>query len=148
MGRRYSGLGDQAAATNATVIGLTSASTIRPMIYDLLIGCGATPLDLATIFHLERYTVAGTSTAFTPIALDPADPAALAAYGSNHTVEPTYTAAAHLLAFSLNQRATWRWVAAPDSELKCPATAANGIGLQIQSSGGTAVHEATMLHAE
>lgn len=148
MGRRYSGLGDQAAASNITIIGVTSATTIRPELYEFLLGSGATPGDLASILHLERYTVAGTSTSFTPIALDPGDPAALAAIGSNHTVEPTYTAASHLYALSLNQRATYRWVAAPGSAFKAPATAANGIGLQFQSSGGTAVHEATFLHEE
>ncbi len=148
MGRRYSGNGDQAVGTNATVLGLTSATTVRPKLYDLIIGCGATPLDLATIFHLERYTVAGTSTSFTPIALDPGDPAALAAYGYNHTVEPTYTASSILMKLSLNQRATFRWVASPGGELVLPATAANGIGLQSQSSGGTAIHEATMFHEE
>ncbi len=148
MGRKYSGSGDQAVGTNATILGLTSASTVRPKLYDLLIGCGAAPADLATIFHLERYTGAGTSTSFTPIALDPGDPAALASYGYNHSSEPTYTASAILMKLSLNQRATFRWVAAPGSELVAPATAANGIGLQAQSSGGTAVHEATMLHEE
>jgi len=148
MGRRYSIVADQAAATNITIAGLTSASTIRPELYEFLLGCGATPGDLASILHIERFTAAGTSTSFTPVAIDPADPASLAAGGSNHTVEPTYTAAAILYKLSLNQRATYRWVAAPGSGFKAPATAANGLGLQFQSSGGTAVHEATFLHEE
>ncbi len=148
MGRRYSIVGDQTAASNASIISVTSASTIRPELYEFLLGCGATPGDLASILHIERFTVAGTSTGFTPIALDPADPAALAAGGSNHTVEPTYTASAILYKLSLNQRATYRWVAAPGSGFKAPATAANGLGLQFQSSGGVADHEATFLHEE
>jgi hypothetical protein len=148
MGRRYSSSGNQAALANTTIIGLTSAATVRPKIYDLIVSCGASPADLATIFHLERFTAAGTSTAFTPIALDPADPAALASAGYNHTAEPTYTADAVLMKFSLNQRATFRWAAMPGSEIVLPNTAANGVGLQIQATGGTAVHEATILHEE
>jgi len=148
MGRRYSGIGDQTAATNATIVGLTSASTIRPNLFDLVISSSGTPADNEAHLHLERYTVAGTSTAFTPIALDPADPAALAAVGSNHTSEPTYTANAVLLSIAFNQRATFRWVAAPGSEIKSPATAANGVGLQVQTATGSQEIEATILFEE
>ena len=148
MGRRYSGSGDQAAGTNVTIIGLTSAATIRPELVEWVIGCGAAPDDLASILHLERYTVAGTSTPFTPVALDPADPASLAAIGVNHTGEPTYTANAILYKLSLNQRATYRWMVAAGSGFKSPATAANGVGLQFQSSGGVLLHESTFLYEE
>lgn len=148
MGRRYSSSGDQAVGTNVTVIGLTGATTIRLKLYDLMISCGASPADLTTLFHVERFTAAGTSSAFTPIALDPDDPAALAAAGFNHTVEPTYTADKILLRMAVHQKMTFRWAAAPGKELVAPATAANGLGLQSQSSGGTAVHDATMLHEE
>jgi len=55
--------------------------------------------------------------------------AALTAGGSNHTVEPTYTAGAFLLTVDLNQRATFRWVAPPGGELVTPATNANGAGV-------------------
>ena len=80
---------------------------------------------------------------------DSADPAAVSVCGKNHTVEPTYTAIASLLDIALNQRATFRWVAAPGSELMAPATAANGIGLQCQGVGGSGVAViATVLFAE
>ena len=116
MGRRYSVSGDQNAGTNATIVAITSATTIRPELYEFLIGSGAAPGDLASILHIERFTVGGTLTAFAALALDPGDPASLltaATTGSNSTVEPTYTAAAVLYKLSLNQRATYRWVAAP-----------------------------------
>ena len=117
---------------NTTVGGLTSATTIRPSIYDIVIGSEATPADQAARFIFQRYTVAGTSTAVTPQALDPADPASLLAVttGQNHSAEPTYTANAIMLPIALNQRATYRWVAAPGGEIVMPATAANGIGCQ------------------
>ena len=137
MARKYALVGTQNAGSNVTVIGMTSAATIRPAIYDIVLGCGATPADLAGRIAVARFTAAGTSTAVTPLALDPQDPASLAAGGSNHTVEPTYTAGGILLQFGLNQRATFRWVAAPGGELKAPATAANGIGMYFVSHGGT-----------
>ena len=144
MSRRYSVDGAQNAAASTTVIGLTSAATIRPKIYEVLFGSGATPADQAFNMQLNRYTAAGTSTGVTPQALDPGNPASLASAGENHTVEPTYTSAAVMLSFSINQQATFRWVAAPEGELVCPATAANGIGLLfVVVSGGTALAEAT-----
>lgn len=150
MGRKYSGNGAAAVGTNKTILTLISATTVRPKLYDLVIGCGATPADLATIFHLERFTAAGTEgSGFTPLAIDPGDPASLADYGVGvFAAEPTYTGSAVLLKLSLNQRATFRWVAAPGSEFVAPASAANGLGLQAQSSGGTATHEVSMLHEE
>lgn len=149
MGRRYSSVGNQNAADNTTIIGLTSATTIRPKIYEIFIGSAATPADQAFNIKAQRFTAAGTSTAFTPIAIDPADPAALAAAGFNHTVEPTYTANAYLYSFSFNQQASIRWVVPPEEGLVCPATAANGIGLVWEEvSGGTALTEATIHHEE
>ncbi len=152
MGRRYSGVGSAAVGTNLTVLALESAATIRPEIYEFVIGSGANaPGDLATIFHLERFTAAGTEgSGFTPYAIDPADLAlSLADYGTGlYTLEPTYTAGAILYNLPLNERGTFRWVASPGSGFKSPATAASGTGLQSQSSGGTVVHQATMLHEE
>lgn len=148
MQRRYSSTGDQAVGTDQSVLGLTSATTIRPSVYFIVIGSAATPADQASKFLVMRYTAAGTATAFTPIAHDPGDPAALASAGYNHTVEPTYTASSNLLQVSLNQQNTFKWETLPQYGLKAPATAANGIGLKSSSATGTAVHEATFFHAE
>ncbi len=148
MGRKYASVGNQAVGTNITVIGVTSTAAIMPKLYELVVGCGAAPADLTTIFHVERYTAAGTATAVTPQALDPTDPAATASAGENHTVEPTYTASAVLMKFPVHQRNTFRWIARPGYELVMPPTANNGLGLQSQSSGGTAAHDATFFHEE
>ena len=133
MGRRYSVDGGDTNTDNTTIIGLTSVATTRPMIYDLNFGSKAAPADNACGYELQRYTVAGTSTAVTPQALNPGDPAALASAGKAHTVEPTYTAAAILLRLTGNMRASVRWVAAPQGELMLPATAANGVGVQADT---------------
>lgn len=138
MGRKYSinGAAVVASPTKSTLV-LTGAATIRPRIYDLLIGSTATPADNALQWLLQRHTDPGTVTAVTPAPLDPADPAALGAGGKNATVEPTYTAAKIMLEIAMNQRSTQRWVAAPGGELVIPATAANGIGVQPVHSSFT-----------
>lgn len=143
MARRYSGEGSQTPASDDTIIGLTSATTVRPRLYEIVIGSAGTPEDTYSLFRVKRYTAAGTATAFTPIALDPADPAALAAIGSNHTVEPTYTANSQLLTIPMNARSTVRWVAADGGELVAPATAANGLGLSFITTSATIDHYAT-----
>jgi len=149
MGRRYSTDGSQNAAADTTVINLTSATTIRPKIYEVIFGSAATPADQSFNMQMNRHTAAGTSTAVTPQALDPGDPASLATAGENHTVEPTKTSGAVLLSFSINQQATFRWVVPPEEGLVCPATAANGLSLVfILVSGGTALCEAQFFHEE
>ena len=145
---RYSGVGSAAVGSNLTVLALESAATIRPEIYELLIGASATPGDVATLFHLERFTAVGTEgSGFTPFAHDPPG-TSLADYGTGlYSVEPTYTANAILYKLPSYQRGPFRWVAFRRG-FTAPATANNGIGLQSQSSGGVIVHEATMLHEE
>jgi hypothetical protein len=147
--RRYSTSGNQNAAATTTILGLASATTIRPKIYEILFGSAATPADQAFNMQLKRFTAAGTATAITPQALDPADPASLATGAENHTVEPTYTAGAIMLSFSINQQATFRWVTLPENGIVAPATAANGLGLQfVVVSSGTALCEANLRHVE
>lgn len=146
--RKYSIDGQDTNTAATTLLGLTSAATIRPRVYDLILGSDATPADNAAEYVLQRYTVAGTATAVTPQALDPADPASLAASttGEAHSVEPTYTANAILLQWAQNQRATFRWVAAPNGEIVLPATAANGVGIQVIGIAGAAVNTNAMIH--
>lgn len=148
MARRYATSGQDTNTASTSILGITSTSAIRPCIYDILIGSDATPADNAWEFVLQRYTAAGTATSFTPVALDPGDPASTASSGYAHTVEPTYTASALLLNGAVNQRATFRWVAAPGGELKCPATASNGIGCQSITVAGSAINTVVAFHFE
>jgi hypothetical protein len=129
---------------------LISAATIRPALYDLVIGSVATPADAAVKWHVARTTAVGTEgSGFTPIALDPGDPASLADYAVAHSSEPTYTSNAVLLQISMNQRNTFRWVAAPGGEMVAPATASNGLGCKTVSvSTGTTAYEVVMFHEE
>src|SRR5262245_55467885 len=121
MGRRYSGYGTDTNTNSTAQVELRSTTAIRPRIYDFIIGSAATPADNAGEFVFRRTTTAGTCGAtFTPVALDPGDPSATATFGYNHSGEPTYTANNDLLHFAVNMRATFRWVAAPLSELVLP----------------------------
>ena len=146
---KYSVDGQDTNTASTTLVGVDAGATPRRgKVYDLLIGSDATPADNAAEYNLQRYTVDGTSTAVTPQPLDPADAAALAEAGEAHSVEPTYTANAVLLNFMTNQRATFRWVAAPGGEIVYPATADNGVGVQVITVAGSAVNTGVTLHFE
>lgn len=112
-----------------------AASPRRARIYDWTIGCGASPADNAFIHIAQRCTTAPTGSAKTPNALDPADTlASTIVTDDTITVDGTLTAAAFLARKALNQRATFRWVAAPYGELLIPATANNGIMLGLSAA--------------
>jgi hypothetical protein len=138
IGRRYGFSGSITAAATKTVWTVTATSAVRPHIYDIIVGSNATPADNSSEWQLLRSTAAGTSTAVTAEKVDSGDPASTATCGKNHSVEPTYGTVS-LLDIAVNQRATFRWVAAPNSEFVAPATAANGFGLQCQGVGGSGV---------
>jgi len=139
-------------STTASVGTITAESTTqarRFLVYDMIVGSEATPADAGILWTLQRCTAAGTSTAVTPQKLNPADAAALCEAGENHSIEPTYTSAEILLNIPVNQRATFRWVAAPGGELVFPATDENGFGLQTDTiSTGTPVATAQFHFSE
>ena len=140
MGRRYACTGEDTNTANTSPLEVRSATTIRPRIYDLIIGSDATPADNCAQYDIQRTTTVGSGgSAGTPQALDSGDPAALSAYRIADTTEPTYTASAVMLTIATNQRATFRWVAAPMSEIVLPA-AANGLGVRSVTVGGSAVN--------
>ena len=134
----YSAAFDQNAAATTTILGLTGSAAIRFYIYDIMLGSADTPGDQASHFQVERTTVAGTGgTSTAPEPLDPLSAASTTAAHYNPASEPTYTADSELLRFAVNQRATFRWVAAPGGELISVLGAATGIGLKFEASTGT-----------
>ena len=132
----------QRTASATLSVGSFVANATRPRRakwYDVEFGSEATAADNPFLYVLQRCTAAGTSTAVTPQPLDPADAATESTAGQNHTVEPTYTAAAIMYRLALNQRATFRWVARDGKEIVTPATASNGLGIQTPTAGLVAV---------
>lgn len=138
MADRYAATGTQTVTGTPgdTALAVLAVTVTRAKIYDLVFAHSGTPADNVINWLVRRFTVVGTEGAgVVPAPLDSDAPAAQLDAGENHTVEPTYTAATELLDFDLNQRATFRWVAAPGGELWVPATASNGIGITPISSG-------------
>lgn len=106
------------------------ATTVRAKLYDILMGCPATPADAQLTYTLQRFTAAGTpGTTPTPEPLDGGDAAANCTCGVAHTAEPTY-AGASPLELPLHQRASHRWVARQGGEIVLIKTAANGYGMK------------------
>lgn len=140
MGRYAAQLNRTASAT-LPVGSLTADATTprRQKLYEFVWGSEATPADGVFQLTIQRCTAAGTSTAVTAQALDPADAAALADVGENHTIDATQTANAIVFAMGINQRSSFRWVAAPGSELVAPATASNGFALNTPTAATVAV---------
>ncbi len=139
-------------ATTSVTIGVgaihVSATTRRFKIYDIIFGSEASPSDQAFLFELNRSTTAPTGTAVTPNPLDPADTAAACVALENLTVQGTNTAGAVPLAVPLNSRATFRWVAAPGSELVAPATANNGFHVNTPTATNTPAATASIMLEE
>ena len=150
MGARFATTGGKVTTTTGlkTAVGVTGGTGLRIRLYDFTVSAVGTPADNVLRWVVQRSTAAGTLTAITPAPLDSADAAAEATAGENHTVEPTYTTATELFDNAVNQRATYRWVAAPGGELIVPATASNGIGFQVLSPAYTGQSDATLHHEE
>lgn len=137
---RWGVTANKGAGNVQSVLLLTAAaaSPRRAKIYDWTLGCGASPADNVFTHVGQRCTTAGTGSALTPNSLDPADTLASTIVAKDTvTVDPTLTASALIFRKALNQRATFRWVAAPYGEIIIPATAANGIMLGLSAASTT-----------
>lgn len=147
-----SNAGTQQAMTTTykTLLALTAATATLcgARIYDVLIGTNGTPADNSMEFDISRQTAAGTATATTPVPLDGQFRAAGIVGAANATIEGTITAASSVFYIGLNQRASYRWVAAPGFELVIPATNLAGFALRAKSPGYTGTATGAMMHSE
>ncbi len=148
-----SGAGTQQATTTTfagALVGITGANAAprRNKIYDVLIGTNGTPADNFMEFEISRVTTASTTTTATPQALDPADAAAVSTVTINSSTSGTVTANSQLFYVGINQRASYRWVAAPGSELVSPATSSAGFQLRCRSGAYTGTATGNLLFQE
>lgn len=152
MSRRYTATGQNACAASPGKTSLNvfqTSNTVRGRLYDVMFGSDGTPADNALRYRLSKSTAVGTEGAgVVPVANDSGDPAALYDGAETHSAEPTYTSATEYLDIPLNQRATFRWVAAPDGEFIAPATANAGWGIAAIHASYTGNHEATFAWQE
>lgn len=117
---------DNAAGPDDACGELIAVATVRPRIYDLLFGHGGTPADNSVRWEVARLTTVSTGAAAVENALDPASPVADVTSTEEITAAGgTPVANSQLLDFDLNQRATFRWVAAPGGEIMIAATVGN-----------------------
>jgi len=114
-----------AASTQVAVIG--SRGQGRAHLYDWLFGHVGAAADNVISNTLNRFTAIPTGpAAVVPVALDMAAGTHGVTCYQNATTG-TVTASSCLISIATNQRASHRWVAAPDGELVIPATDASGI---------------------
>lgn len=148
MARKYYANGFCTAGADRTAVELAATASVRPQIYELLMGCSAAPASQAAKWGLQRHTGTGTGTALTAVKVDPADPAALVTCKINNSVEPTATAGDIPFELSLNQQATFDWKANPGCEITLAASATAGAALKTITSTGTAVHQGSIYWTE
>jgi hypothetical protein len=167
------GAGNVQAAIAATykslvVIGNSTTSTAnlgsgmlrRGKLYDILIGTNGTPADNFMEFDVTRVTVGtssvlggGLSSLSSTMGLDPADSNGFINLATiNTSIETAMTATTEVWYVGINQRASYRWVAAPGSEIVWPAVSSvgpsNGIALRARSAAYTGTATATTLWQE
>lgn len=135
---RYAVAHQTAAGSDLGIINLNNGATVRCVLYELVMGSDATPADHAGEFVVNRTTAAGGGgTALTETPLDSLTVAATTAgTGGTFTAQPTDTANTEMLMIALNQRATFRWIAAPGGELIGIASANNGLFLRSVGHSG------------
>ncbi len=141
MGDRYSAVGETVADATPgdTMLGLTSIATRRAHIYDMGWGAATAPADNSIEWLVRRsITNSGTGTAVVEVPLDPDHGVAnLVIAFDDYSAEPTGMGTG-LINIGLNQRASWRWVAAPEGEIVTAAVAAGGVFITpILTSGPT-----------
>lgn len=146
-------IGVAASSGNFTNTGAGAGPLRRGKLYDILIGTNGTPADNYLEWSVFRTTLGTTTTWVGSISsvssaydLDLADSpfgafVTLNTTANSSTVSSVLTQAWYV---GINQRASYRWVAAPGSEIVYPAnssaTGNNGLSLAVRSGGyvGTA----------
>lgn len=139
-------LGVAASSGNLTNAGVGTGPLRRGKLYDILVGTNGTPADNYVEYEVSRTTFGTTvtwlgsvSSVSTAYALDVADAAVGALLVMNGSAGSSAVAIRSVAAWyvGVNQRASYRWVAAPGSELVYPAVSSASVnGLQLASRSG------------
>jgi hypothetical protein len=111
---------------NATI----ASPTLRGKLFEFVIGSGGVaPADNASKIDIARMTAlpTGGTVTQTPYILDPLEMASENKWYAANTGAGTKSTV--MMSIGLNQRATFRWVAAPTKEIQQIATQNYGIGI-------------------
>jgi hypothetical protein len=137
----------------------------RGKLYDILVGTAGTPADNYMEYDVVRVagvtggTTLGSLSSFSSLAsIDMGDSfGCINHIGANSSVETLVTVLnGEMWYVGVNQRASYRWVAAPGSELVWPgissanssASGGNGIACRARSGGYTGVTTVNLLFSE
>ncbi len=133
-----------------TLVNIFSVAGVsRGKVNNIIVSSGAAPDDQANNFEVKRTTGVGVEGAgVVPNPLDPDTVASGFDAGEGHSTEPTETANSEMLAFSLNQRATFSWLANPGSEIIMPATTNNGVNVARRTGTAQYVLDCTVIFEE
>lgn len=151
MPRAYVSVGDQTIASPTdTCLTIESATTIRPSILSLAFSCTTDAQDVQIRWTCGRFITAdGVGTGVTPTPVKDLDPAALAAFISNHTTEPTtYQSGEEVLDRVLNSRSLHVWYALQGYPIEIAAVAGEGVGVKPIHSSNTSGVLCEMVHVE
>jgi len=149
MTTTYKTLVAVAASTQALVT--QGGGLARGKLYDIMVGTNGTPADNYLEYVVQRATLITSGSAWagslssvsSAFSLDPGDlnMAGFSAVNSSGEGQVSLIAAPNPWYIGLNQRASYRWVAAPGSEIIYPAvssaTGGNGLVLQARSAAYT-----------
>lgn len=150
-----------APSSGAMVSNPVNLGLRRGKIYDILVGTNGTPADNYVEWELSRCTIGTTVTYLGSVSsvssaygLDLADPGFQAMVTNNASAGSTAVISriSQPWYVGVNQRASYRWVAAPGSEVVYPAvssaTAGNGVALQARSAAYTGTVTGTLMWQE
>lgn len=145
---------------NSTTSNTTISGQLRRgKLYDILVGTNGTPADNYMEWDCCRATVGtssvlagGISSLSSNFFLDAADAGSMAIIGINSSIETAFTPTTEVWYVGVNQRASYRWVAAPGSELVYPAnssaTGGNGFLGRVRSGAYTGTATMNILFQE
>lgn len=129
----FSATHQHTADSSEPIVNITGGAAVAVKLWELILGSAAVPDDAAIRWQVKRTTTTGTGTSLTIGQYDPASATADAsARGGNFTTPPTETGPV-LLELSVNQRATFRWVALTDKFLQAARVANNGLVLRTEA---------------
>lgn len=137
-------------ASSTLDVGSVIAAAANPrrfQLYDFVIGSDAAPADNPYLWEIYKRT--GTATAGsapTSSVLDQSDTVATTLVFNQAPTTNGSGGSTAIFGVPLNQRASFRWVCQPGSELVCPATASNGFCFATPTSSALAIEAYALLN--
>lgn len=130
-------------ASSTLDVGSAIAAASNPrrfQLYDFAIGSDAAPNDNAFLWEIYKRTGTATAGSAPSVSqLDISDTIASTLVANQAPTTNGSGGSTAIFGVPLNQRASFRWVAAPGSELVAPATASNGFAFATPTMTALAV---------